>query len=188
MKSKNVIKVVLVGDSDTGKTSLLSRYIEGGDYCNECIKSTIGVEFRYKTEVVGGREVTLQVWDTAGQERYRSIYSAYYRNVNFAVVVFSADNQDSFSSVQRWIKDIRSVNTGGVSIALVKNKFDLLTTFTSSGKKKANELGCFYYGETSSVTGEGVRALFSEIASYSKQSVFWSSYRIPKELIKVVYV
>merc|ERR1711915_365213 len=117
-----LFKVVLVGDSGVGKSCLLSRY--AWDQFSLDTKSTIGVEFATKSVQIQGQTVKAQLWDTAGQERYRAITTAYYRDALGAIVVFDITNEDTFKSVEDWIRDIRN-STRDACIILVGNKSDL---------------------------------------------------------------
>jgi Ras-related protein Rab-1A len=73
-----VLKVVIVGNSAVGKSSLLLRFADNN--FNEKYITTIGVDFRFKTVEVGGKSVKFQIWDTAGQERFRTITNTYYKS------------------------------------------------------------------------------------------------------------
>jgi small GTP-binding protein len=87
-----MFKVVLIGDSSTGKTSMLLRFAE--NIFNEHYICTIGVDFKIKTLIVDGyKTIKLQIWDTAGQERFRSISQAYYRNSHGCIAVYDIANR-----------------------------------------------------------------------------------------------
>jgi len=95
-----VVKVVLLGDSGVGKSSLLTRFVDqrfSGAY-----KATIGADFVTHDIVVDGRDVTLQVWDTAGQERFQSLGTAFFRGADCCVLVFDVNVLGSFSNLGRW--------------------------------------------------------------------------------------
>lgn len=88
-----LFKLVIIGNSGVGKSSVLLRFSD--DQFNESYITTIGVDFRFKTLNVDGKNVKLQIWDTAGQERFRTITNAYYKGAhayymkkkNFRVVI-----------------------------------------------------------------------------------------------------
>jgi Ras-related protein Rab-1A len=92
-----MFKVVLIGASASGKTSLLLRFIE--EKFSENYLCTIGVDFKIKTVQVDNMAVKLQVWDTAGQERFKSISQAYYRNSHGCVAVYDICSRSSFESI-----------------------------------------------------------------------------------------
>ena len=88
----SMFKVVLIGGSSTGKTSMLLRFSEN-TFIDQYL-CTIGVDFKIKTLTVDGfRTIKLQVWDTAGQERFQSISQAYYRNSHGCIAVYDISNR-----------------------------------------------------------------------------------------------
>jgi len=93
----SVIRLLLLGDSAVGKSSLLLRFCEGRFENNFVI--TIGVDFKTKTMNVDGKSHRVQVWDTAGQERFRTITPAYYRNAMGVLILFDVTNKKSFDSM-----------------------------------------------------------------------------------------
>ncbi|KAH9813251.1 ras family-domain-containing protein [Melampsora americana] len=88
-------------------------------------KSTIGVEFATRSIVVDSKTIKAQIWDTAGQERYRAITSAYYRGAVGALLVYDISKQQSYTHVQRWLKELRDHADSNIVIMLVGNKSDL---------------------------------------------------------------
>merc|ERR1740136_5277 len=118
-----LLKVVMVGDSGVGKSSLLKRFSSReftGDYI-----STIGVDFEIKTLEVDGKTVKLQIWDTAGQERFQNITTSYYRGAHCIILVYDITQRESFDHVNKWVKQIRDYASANVRILLVGNKCDL---------------------------------------------------------------
>ncbi|XP_031505826.1 GTP-binding protein YPTC1 [Nymphaea colorata] len=93
-------KILLLGESAVGKTSLFRRYI--GEP-TERVTPTIGVEYKQKVIELGGRLMKVQLWDTAGTERFRTITPIYYRNVDGVLLVFDLTDKASFRSIQYWI-------------------------------------------------------------------------------------
>lgn len=130
MSGEHVFKVILVGNSGVGKSSLAVRYTRG--QYDDNIKSTIGVEFAtidydvtYESVT---KRVTLQLWDTAGQERFRAITSAYYRGARGVVLMYDITLATSFDSVETWRKEAEEFRTEvPYMYALVGNKSDLAT-------------------------------------------------------------
>lgn len=117
-------KIVLIGDSGVGKTSLLQRFAEQY-FSGDTHITTIGVDFKLRTIQVGNKRVKLQVWDTAGQEKFRVITKCYYRNAAGIIIAYDVTNGDSFVNTKRWIEEVKN-NCGddGVPIVLVGNKCD----------------------------------------------------------------
>ncbi|KAE8706833.1 Ras-related protein Rab7 [Hibiscus syriacus] len=86
MKRRTLLKVIVLGDSGVGKTSLMNQYIY--NKFNQQYKATIGADFVTKELQIDDKLVTLQIWDTAGQERFQSLVSAFYRGTDCCVIVF----------------------------------------------------------------------------------------------------
>ena len=157
------LKILLIGDSFVGKTSLLLKYCDG--QFPEAHMATIGVEFKDKIINVGKWKVRLQIWDTSGQERFRSITQNFYRNADGILFVYDVTNRESFSHIKDWLMDSQ-VEDSDIKRILVGNKIDLedkraidaekMNTFAESKKMK-----CF---ETSAKSGENVENIFKEIS------------------------
>jgi small GTP-binding protein len=99
--------VILIGDCDVGKTSLLSRYLR--NLLPKTAGPTIGVEFATKNATMkDGATVKAQLWDTAGTEKYRAITVAHYRKALGALVVYDITKRQSFEHVQFWLESLLS--------------------------------------------------------------------------------
>ena len=118
-----LFKVMLIGDSGVGKSSLMMRICD--EKFNPTFFPTIGVDFKIKTFYQNSQSIKLQIWDTAGQERFKAITNAYYRGAHGLIVVFDVANRQSFNSVDSWLSDIENLKTGNVIRILVGNKCDL---------------------------------------------------------------
>jgi small GTP-binding protein len=116
-------KVVVVGDSSVGKSSIVQRLIEGT--FTEDGTSTCGADFFTHCVPVNNEQVKLQIWDTAGQERFRSISKSYFRNAVGAVLVYDITKMQSFDRVGTWLNDLQSLAAPNAYILLVGNKADL---------------------------------------------------------------
>ncbi|PAA56744.1 hypothetical protein BOX15_Mlig015279g1 [Macrostomum lignano] len=103
-KSKKIYKIIVIGDSNVGKTCLTYRFCEGKFPTRT--EATIGVDFREKTLNIGCQEIKLQLWDTAGQERFRqSMLPHYYRNVHAVVFVYDVTKLTSFNNLGGWLRE-----------------------------------------------------------------------------------
>jgi len=157
-------KLVFLGDSTVGKTSLITRFIY--DQFDSNYKVTIGIDFVSKTMYLEDRTVRLQLWDTAGQERFRSLIPSYIRDSSVAIVVYDITSRESFANSERWIDDVRNERGKQVLMVLVGNKSDLHSdrqVSTEEGERKAEEHGIMFL-ETSAKAGFNVNALFRKIA------------------------
>jgi len=99
-KKKVLLKVIILGDSGVGKTSLMNQYVNR-KFSNQ-YKATIGADFLTKDVMIDDRLVTMQIWDTAGQERFQSLGVAFYRGADCCVLVYDVTNANSFKSLDSW--------------------------------------------------------------------------------------
>ncbi len=86
-----MIKLILVGDTAVGKTSLLLRFTEN-QVCNDHI-ATIGIDYKVKRMTVDGKDIKMQIWDTAGQERFRTITQSYYKGAQGIVLAYDCTSK-----------------------------------------------------------------------------------------------
>lgn len=118
-----LFKLLLIGDSGVGKTSILFKFSE--DTFSPAFISTIGIDFKIRTIDVDGKKIKLQVWDTAGQERFRTITTAYYRGAMGIMLVYDVSNLKSFENISNWIRNIEMHATQDVELMILGNKCDI---------------------------------------------------------------
>lgn len=118
-----LFKLLLIGDSGVGKTSILFKFSE--DTFSPAFISTIGIDFKIRTIEVDGRKIKLQVWDTAGQERFKTITTAYYRGAMGIMLVYDVSNLKSFENISNWIRNIEMHATQDVELMILGNKCDI---------------------------------------------------------------
>jgi Ras-related protein Rab-6A len=161
-------KVVMVGDADVGKSSIVARFMR--DVFEPAYSSTIGVDFVTKTMYVGDCRVHLSIWDTAGQEKFRSIVRGYFRGCSAAVAVYDITSRPTFDGIVSWTEEVKSF--GKPIGVLVGNKADLASSRETSslrevrwdeGEALARKLGWSFF-ETSAKTGQCVHEVFRNIA------------------------
>lgn len=116
-------KLVLLGESAVGKSSLVLRFVKG--QFHEFQESTIGAAFLTQTVVLDDTTLKFEIWDTAGQERYHSLAPMYYRGSQAAVVVYDITNQDTFARAKTWVRELEKQGSPNIVIALAGNKADM---------------------------------------------------------------
>ena len=157
-------KIVLLGDSGVGKTSLLSRYMDEGFIANR--PCTLNVDFKTKSITIDPFSIAkITIWDTCGQERYRSITGKYFKGAHGILLMFDVCDKRSFADLDIWLEEIKK-NTikEDISIVLVGNKIDLkfrnIKADDAETFAKNNNL---MYCETSSKDGFNVEKAFDMI-------------------------
>lgn len=157
-------KLVLLGESSVGKSSLVLRFVKG--QFHEFQESTIGAAFLTQTVQIDDTTVKFEIWDTAGQERYHSLAPMYYRGAQAAIVVYDISNKETFHKAQTWIKELQRQANPNIVIALAGNKLDLANKRAVSfeeAKAYADESSLLFM-ETSAKTAANVMDIFTSIA------------------------
>merc|ERR1719167_1129718 len=157
-------KLVLLGESAVGKSSLVLRFVKG--QFHEFQESTIGAAFLTQTVCLDDTTVKFEIWDTAGQERYHSLAPMYYRGAQAAIVVYDITNADTFERAKSWVKELQRQASPNIVIALSGNKADLTTNRIveyDEASAYAEENGLLFM-ETSAKTALNVNDIFLAIA------------------------
>ena len=157
-------KLVLLGESAVGKSSLVLRFVKG--QFNEYLESTIGAAFLTQAVCLDDTTVKFEIWDTAGQERYHSLAPMYYRGAQAAIVVYDITNQDTFCRAMMWVKELQRQASRNIIIAIVGNKADLAAKRAVEFEKAeiyAEENGLLFM-ESSAKTATNVNEIFLAIA------------------------
>ncbi|UYV67483.1 RAB3B [Cordylochernes scorpioides] len=158
-----MFKILVIGNSSVGKTSFLFRYAE--DSFTSAFVSTVGIDFKVKTVFRKDKRVKLQIWDTAGQERYRTITTAYYRGAMGFLLMYDVTNEESFSSVQDWVTQIKTYSWDNAQVILVGNKCDLedeRVVSTERGRQLADQLALEFF-EASAKDNINVKEVFERL-------------------------
>ncbi|RPA84702.1 ras-domain-containing protein [Ascobolus immersus RN42] len=164
-----IAKIVSIGDSAAGKTSLTIRLCEGRFQTDHNV--TIGVEFGSRTIEVASnppKRIKLQIWDTAGQETFRAITKSYFRGATGALLVYDITRRNTFISCISWLHELRQSGEPHMSIILVGNKSDLAAqrqVSTAEAQAWADSQGLHAFVETSAKTGEEVEKAFVSVAT-----------------------
>lgn len=159
-----LFKLLLIGDSGVGKTSILFKFSE--DTFSPAFISTIGIDFKIRTIEVDGKKIKLQVWDTAGQERFRTITTAYYRGAMGIMLVYDVSLLKSFENISNWIRNIEMHATQDVELMILGNKCDIADKRQVS-KEKGEQLALQHsikFMETSAKASINIEEAFTTLA------------------------
>ncbi|KAH3759173.1 Rab GTPase [Pelomyxa schiedti] len=169
------VKMVLVGDSFTGKTSLVARLMHGQFMDTP---ATVEAAFQVHKLRVDDHDIKLEIWDTAGQERFRALTPMYYRGACAALIVYDITNADSFEAMKRWITELKQNAPGNIILGIAANKLDLADSarmvptsvvedYVQAQNKNDATVGGphhhFFFVECSARTGQNVDKLFIEL-------------------------
>lgn len=159
------IKLVLLGESSVGKTSIVSQFVN--QQFTDLQDSTIGAAYFSKLSMIKGENYRLEIWDTAGQERYHSLAPMYYRGAKGAIVVFDTTSTNSFEKAKSWISELKTTANVNTQITLVGNKIDLIykrKVLTETAKNYAEQEEITYI-ETSAKNNINIDDIFNETVS-----------------------
>jgi len=158
-------KIVLLGDTGVGKTSLALRFTQ--DVFQPRINPTIGASFLMKNMEIDDQKLKLQIWDTAGQDRFRSLAPMYYRGASAAIVVYDICSSQSFSKVKEWVNELKLNIQDEIILVIVGNKVDKAEKSrqikADVGREYAFSVSASFI-ECSAKTKEGVEELFTEVS------------------------
>jgi len=158
------IKLVLLGNSGVGKSSIIDRYINKRH--NDLGEATVGVGYyHHKLKLSTGTLLDLDIWDTGGQERYRALLPLYYREATVALVCYDVSNYPSFEACEYWYRELKRAEPDCV-LFLIGNKTDIPTkrvdsAFAADYARARN----MHWTETSARAGTGVAELFTAVAT-----------------------
>jgi small GTP-binding protein len=161
MNQVPLYKVVIAGDENVGKTSLVRQYCEGRFETSRI--STIGVDFQTKVIALPAGEVKLSIWDMAGQERFEIVRTGFYRGTRATALVYDLGVPDTLEHLQRWFEETRTNSTCQKYI-VVGNKADVLTDRNTQPAEVFARLIGASHVITSAATGEGVENMFRCLA------------------------
>ncbi|GAA5812445.1 small GTPase superfamily [Thamnidium elegans] len=174
-RKKVLLKVIILGDSGVGKTSLMNQYVNkkfSGQY-----KATIGADFLTKEVMVDDKLVTMQIWDTAGQERFQSLGVAFYRGADCCVLVYDVNNNKSYESLGQWhdefLVQASPRDPDNFPFVVLGNKVDVDESKRMVSQKRAMAFcqakGNIPYFETSAKEAINVEQAFQTIAKNALQ-------------------
>ena len=168
------VKVVVLGASNVGKSSLVHRYVHGRFASN--VESTIGAAYyRHIMPPLKNKNdeeyiIEYEIWDTAGQERYNALLPMYYRNAHVILIAFSLVDRNSFAEAKRWVGEVKELGVFSHAkqplFVLVGTKLDMAKDYRQITKKQADVYAAerdLMYIETSALEDVNVDALFNVI-------------------------
>ncbi|XP_038594440.1 ras and EF-hand domain-containing protein isoform X1 [Micropterus salmoides] len=159
-----LFKVVLVGNSSVGKTSLLRSFCEGRFHPSTT--ATVGIDYSVKTLTLDNMQVAMQLWDTAGQERYRSITKQFFRKADGVVVMYDVTVEESFKAVRPWLINVQDAAGEGIPVLLLGNKMDMdgdrVVSFKEAERLAYENKVMFF--EVSAYTGKNVTESLTHLA------------------------
>ena len=161
------INLMILGNSKVGKTCFILRYTD--NIFQEVYLSTIGIDFKTKTEKVNNKQYKIYLYDTTGQEKYKSIALNIIKNAQGIILMYDITDRESFESIPEWIKSIKDAKGSNFPMILLGNKFDkedVRVIKEKEGKELADEYKIKFF-ETSNKTGINIQeagmALVNEI-------------------------
>jgi Ras-related protein Rab-8A len=180
-------KIIVLGESNVGKTCLLHRYKE--DVFKQSMMSTVGIDTVSKRIVLDGKNILLSIWDTAGQERFQSITKSYYRNADGILLVFDLSDENTFALVDRWVSRI-SEETEDIPLFLVGNKRDKVDdseygAMEATYRSKAEKIRARFYC-TSAKEGLNVNSIFEDMALHLMGEKTASQRRTPGNIYRAI--
>ena len=172
MRHTNIYKIILLGDSNVGKTSLISKYLTGT--VQDCPMPTLTTEFAIKLiEIDGGGYIKAQIWDTPGQEQYREITFNHLKKFVGGIIVYDITKRNTFENVESWVKILKEKCEKDCVIILVGNKLDIV-----ENKPKLREI---------SRKEAEAYAFLNHFLFFETSSLYQSSYKIFDDLIQTIY-
>jgi small GTP-binding protein len=156
-------KIVLLGATMVGKTTLVSR-LTAGEF-DDNIKPTVGACYSCRVTDVGATRIKLQIWDTAGQERFKTVVPMYFRGAAAALIVYSVVDANSFRDVDFWATRLKERSDRPPALFLIGNKIDLpeREVSTAAGQDAAKAHGAEFY-EVSAASGIGLEEMIQRVA------------------------
>uniref|UniRef100_A0A096MCY7 Calcium release activated channel regulator 2A n=1 Tax=Poecilia formosa TaxID=48698 RepID=A0A096MCY7_POEFO len=159
-----LFKVVLVGNSSVGKTSLLRSFCEGRFHPSTT--ATVGIDYSVKTLTLDNMQIAMQLWDTAGQERFRSMTKQFFRKADGVVLLYDVTVAESFAAVKPWLLNVQEAAGESIPILLLGNKMDMTREREVSFKdaeQLASENKVMFF-EVSTYTGKNVTESLTHLA------------------------
>ena len=154
-------KVILIGDSLAGKTTILLQLLRNNFAQTD---PTVGASYALKEVSVGDRKVVFRVWDTAGQEQFRSLIPMYLRGSTTAILVIDVSSATALDTKDEWCRLAEENNDNDISIFVVANKMDLEPSIDLTALREWAQQRSYYYAQITARSHADVAALFQAVA------------------------
>ena len=177
-KQKGIpLKILTLGDSTVGKSSILVRYTQNKFHQNYL--TTVGIDYQSKSVNYNNKKLDLQIWDSAGQEKYQAIFRAHYQKADGMILMYSVIERFSFDKIQDWINSIKESSREGITIFLISNKNDYpekqKEVTSEEGKALAKQLSLPFYEITSkdySQVAQVMHDIVKEVVNKDEDGLF----------------
>jgi small GTP-binding protein len=160
-----VIKILTLGDTGVGKTSIIQKFVN--DKFSQNMLSTIGVDFQSKIIMIDNTKVKLKIWDTTGQERFKTLTSQYYNGADGALLIFHVTNKESFERINFWMNELNEKKKlNELGLLLIGNKIDLVNKRIIDKEEAENfaKNNNLSYYETSALKNININNIIIDIA------------------------
>ena len=157
-KYEDSINIIIIGDTNVGKTTLMKRYING--HFTENIIPSLGIELYRKIKEINRKKYLIKIWDTCGQERFRSITQNYYRNADGVMLLFDSNNIESFHNLNIWLNSLKEYSIKNFPLIIIGTKSDLpINVHDNDINIFCNQFNIKWF-RTSAKTGENISISF----------------------------
>ena len=158
-------KILILGDTTVGKTSILVRYID--NKFEKDSLATLGVDVKYKYVTLDNKKIRMNIWDTAGQDRFRNIAKNYFKGANAVIFVFDVNNKNTLDKIKFWIDNVKENSSEDLIEVIVGNKIDIegKHEVTKEEMESLGEKTGMETFETSAKTGEGINEVFTYLVN-----------------------
>ena len=174
-------KVGLIGDTNVGKTNIVSRFVR--DLYSEDTSPTPGISTSFKNILKDKLIIELDIYDLGGHEKYREEAAKYIQEIDGCFIVYDITDKKSFLNIEQWYRKIKEKKPN-IPIIIIGNKCDLAESREVSNKEaeeKAKELNCFYY-ETSALDANYINDIFKTMADFIFENKFPKRINVNMEL------
>ena len=164
---KKYIKIVLIGEAGSGKTSLINVYF--GIKFERLTLTTLNPESCSKELKINDVNYLINIWDTAGQERFRSMTKIFLKGAKIVIIVYDVTRRESFEEVKYWAKSVEELLGKDITLGLIGNKFDLIDEQVVSkeeGNEFAKEIGAFFSETSAKEDPKGFQEYITKIVEF----------------------